>query len=67
MVDPCCIENAERDPWPNLSDEYMAGGLSAIHFCEHKNHAGLELLGSLRALAAAFALVVVAVAWRRRG
>lgn len=66
MVDPCCLDAADRDPWPHVSDEYAAGGLSALHYCERHTHAGLETLGALRALLAVGALVLVAVAWRRR-
>lgn len=66
MMDVCCptcCENAERD----LGTERLLTTIDALNECERNEHAGLELLGSLRALAAAFVLVVVAVAWRRRG
>lgn len=66
MIDPQCCDNAERDPWPHVSDEYVGGGLSALDWCARHTHAGLEFWGSLRALLAVGALVLVAVAWRRR-
>jgi hypothetical protein len=33
VVDPCCLDNADRDPWPNVSDERLAGGFSALDWC----------------------------------
>lgn len=67
MIDPCCLESAEREPWPDeIGRERLLASVYALVECERQEHAGLELWGAMRAMLGMLVLVMVAVAWRRR-